>query len=171
VKPSGFVLGGDLGENFRNGDSQTDGEAEFPLDLLFDLDGNRLVGGVERPSQAREIGEGLVDGVLLHLGCEAPDDAEHPLRKEAVGLVVRGKDDEIGADLPRLDEGDTAFDAELFGRVARAGHDPALTAGDQDFPLELRVDHLLAGGEEGVTVHVQNGPRPGVDVESKIAHK
>ena len=132
VKPVGFpVLGGDLGEDLREAEARGDGDPQLPRDLRLDLQGDRFVGGPERPPHPGQVGEGLVDGVLLHLGGEAAHDVEHPPGEEAVGLVVGGEDDQPRADPLRLVEGDPALDPQLLGRVARAGDDPPLAPRDE----------------------------------------
>ena len=113
-----------LGEHLGEGKAHGDRDPQLALDLALDVEGNRLVGGAQGTAQPREVGEGLVDGVLLHLGREAADDVVHPPRKEAVGLVVRGQNDEPRADLFRLVQGNAPLDPQGLGGVARAGHDP-----------------------------------------------
>ncbi len=124
----------------------------------------------EGPPHPGQVGEGLVDRVLLHLGGEAAHDVEHPPGEEAVGLVVGGEDDQPRADPLRLVEGDPPLDPQLFGRVARAGDDSPLASRDERFPLQFRMDHLLAGGEEGVPVDVEDRPRPVVEAENGLIH-
>ena len=166
VKPAGLlVLRAHLGEHLGKRKAHGDRDPQLALDLALDVEGDRLVGGAQGPSQPREIGEGLVDGVLLHLGREAPDDVVHAPRKEAVGLVVRGQHDEPRADLFRLVQGNAPLDPQGLGGVARAGHDPPLAPRDEGLALELRVDRLLAGREEGIAVDVQNGLRPGAEIQ------
>ena len=58
---------------------------------MGNLPGKQLIGAVKTPSESREIGEGIVYRVLLHVGREAPDYLEHSHRKETVGLVVHSR--------------------------------------------------------------------------------
>ena len=164
------VFGGDLGEDFGDAEACGDGDSHLPRDLRLDPQGDRFIGGSERSPHPGQVGEGLVDGILLHLGGEAADDVEHPPGEEAVGLVVGGEDDQPRTDPLRLVEGNPALDPQLFGRVARAGDDPPLAPRDERFPLQLRVDGLFAGGEEGVPVDVEDRPRPVVEAENGLIH-
>jgi hypothetical protein len=164
------VFGGHLGQDLGDAEPGGDSDFQLPGDLRLDLQGNGLVGGPERPPHSGEVGEGLVDGVLLHLGGEAADDVEHPTGEEAVGLVVGGEDDELRTDPFRLAEGDAPFDPQPLGRIARAGDDPPFAPGDDRLSPEFRMESLLAGGEEGVPVDMEDRLRPAVKAEDDVIH-
>ena len=103
-------------------------------------------------------------------GENLPQDLEHADREEAVGLVVGGQDDGVGAELLHVPEPHPALHAPGLGLVARRGHDAALLAGDHGPAAQLGVDRLLAGREKGVGVQVEDGPGPGGKGNELVVH-
>ncbi len=158
------VLGSDLGKHLGDAQAHAHRDPQGLLDLLLYVRGDFAVGGAQCPPQAGYIGKGLVYRVFLDLGGEAPDDVEHPPGKNTVGLIIRREDYEAGAHPARLVQGHPPLHAHFFRRVARAGHDPALAAGDEGLPPQIGIDGFLDGGEKCVAVYMQNGLRPGMDV-------
>ncbi len=165
-----LMFGSRLGEHLGEAEPCRDSDAQILLDFSFYSQRNGLVRGVKRPAHARNVRKGLVNGILLHLGCEAPDDAEHPPGKEAVGFIVGGQNNEIGTENPGLVQRDAPFDTHPLCGIAGAGDDPPFSPRDQGFPPEFGVDGLFAGCEEGVSVDMQDGPGPRVQAEKNIAH-
>ena len=125
-----FVLRADLREDLRERDAGGHGDAEFLLDRGPHLLGDGFVGPVVGPSETCEVYEGLVDGVFLNVGGEAPQDLEHAHRKKAVGLVIRREDDRVGAELLHVREPHTPRNAPGLGLIGGRGNDAALLAGD-----------------------------------------
>lgn len=155
-----LVLGGNLGEDLGKAQSRRYGDTEFPFDLFFDPCRDCLIRGMEKPAHARDVRECFVDGVLFHLGGEAPYDGKHPPGKKAVRFIVGGQDNELRAEGLCLMERDAAFDAHSFGGIAGAGHNPPLSSCDDGLPTQFRVNGLLTGCEEGIAVDMDNGLWP-----------
>ena len=153
------VVGGDFGERLGRREAERYGDAQFAPDLFLEHGGDLGVGGAEDPSHAGQVREPLVDRILLHRGRVAVHDREHPLREQAVGLVVAGQDHQLGTAPPRLVQRHAAPDPQGLRLVTRAGDDPALPAAHHRPPAQLRVQRLFHGSEKRVAVHVQDRAR------------
>ena len=164
------VLRSDLREDLREGDARGHGDAELLFDRSPHLLCDRFVRTVVGPPEACQVHEGLVDGVFLNVRGEAPQDLEHAHGKEAVGLVIRRQDDRVGAKLLHVREPHATRYAAGLGLVRGSGHDAALLAGDDRTALQLRVDGLLAGSEEGVGVEMHDGLGPGGEGNELVVH-
>jgi len=95
---------------------------------------------------------------------------EHPAGKEAVGFVIRGQDNEFGADSLSLVKGDTPGNSHILGGIAGTGHNAPLSTSNDRFSSQLRMNNLFAGGKEGISVNMHNGSWPGMKAEKDIVH-
>jgi len=91
------------------------------------------------PSHSGQIRKGLVYGVLFHLWGEAPHDVEEAAGKQAVRFIIGWKNDQPRTKGLCFMQGNTALDSQLLGSVIGTSYDPAFSACDQRFSLELRI--------------------------------
>ncbi len=115
------------------------------------------------PLASGQIGESLVDGMLLHQRREPPHNVEHPFRDQAVRLVIVREHDQIRTDPDRLVQRYAPLDAQGLRLVAGTRDDVAFLARDHR-PAPVRgIQRLFDGREERVPVQVRDGAWKGIN--------
>ena len=157
----------DLGEAHTD----RDGDTELFFYRLLHLFGDHGVRAMETSPEAGEVHKRLVYGVFLNVRRKTPENPEHPHRKQAVCLIIRGDNDRIRADLPDLEEPHAPLHAARLCLITGSSHNaPLLPCYDRSSP-EFRVHSLFAGSKEGVGINVEDGLGPGPDSQGLGGHK
>src|ERR671930_2430581 len=101
------------------------------------------------------VGEGLVDGDALDVGCEIAEDSDSRVAEALVFAEVSADKHEVGTELPRAPSRHAASYAERARFVGGREHDAA--ADRNRLAAQARVKQLFDRRIKGVEVRVENG--------------